>query len=299
MQKRTYKVVDVFTSTPLRGNPVAVVLDAEGLDTETMQAVAAWTNLSETTFLLPPGRPEADYRLRIFTPRSELPFAGHPTLGTAHAAIEAGRIVPRDGRLVQECGVGLVQLSADGEGEHRELSLSLPAATLTPLDGSDVEELEAILGTGINRDAHPEIVNVGPVWIVACVSSVDRLLSLKPDFARSAEFERRIGVTGVTLFAAKDGAQGEIEVRSFASSQGVNEDPVCGSGNGSVAVFRHAHGLLPPGATRYVATQGRCLGRSGTLSAGFMMVFKRSGAGFPSPEEGEPFRPIAQLQYLF
>ena len=266
MQKRTYKVVDVFTSTPLRGNPVAVVLDAEGLDTETMQAVAAWTNLSETTFLLPPGRPEADYRLRIFTPRSELPFAGHPTLGTAHAAIEAGRIVPRDGRLVQECGVGLVQLSADGEGQHRELSLSLPAATLTPLDGSDVEELEAIVGTEINREAHPAIVNVGPVWIVACVSSVDRLLSLKPDFARSAAFESRVGVTGLTLFAVKEGTAADIEVRTFASSQGVNEDPVCGSCNGSIAVFRHAHRLLPSGTTRYVATQGRCLGRSGRVA---------------------------------
>lgn len=263
---RTYKVVDVFTSTPLQGNPVAVVLDAEGLNTEAMQAVAAWTNLSETTFLLPPEKAEADYRLRIFTPRSELPFAGHPTLGSAHAALEAGRVVPRDGRLVQECGIGLIHLNAGGDGANRELSFSLPAATLTPLDGSGIEELEAIFGTTVNREAHPTIVDVGAVWIVACVSSVDRLLSLKPDFARSAEFERRIGVTGVTLFAAKDGAQGEIEVRSFASSQGVNEDPVCGSGNGSVAVFRHAHGLLPPGATRYVATQGRCLGRSGTIA---------------------------------
>lgn len=263
---RAYKVVDVFASTPLRGNPVAVVLDAEGLDTETMQAVAAWTNLSETTFLLPPERAEADYRLRIFTPRTELPFAGHPTLGTAHAAIEAGRVRPRHGRLVQECRVGLVQLRADGDGANRELSFSLPAATLTPLDGSDVEELEAILGTGINRDAHPEIVNVGPVWIVACVSSVDRLLSLKPDFARAAAFERRLGVTGVTLFAAKDGTAADIEVRSFAPSQGVNEDPVCGSCNGSIAVFRHAHRLLPSGTTQYVATQGRCLGRSGRVA---------------------------------
>jgi len=263
---RAYKIVDVFTSSPLQGNPLAVVLDAEDLDTETMHAVAAWTNLSETTFVLPPSSPKADYRLRIFTPRSELPFAGHPTLGSAHAAIEAGRIVARDGRLVQECGVGLVQLSADGEGANRELSFSLPAATLTPLGGSDVDELEAILGTGINREAHPAIVTVGPVWIVACVSSLDRLQSMKPDFARSAAFESRVGVTGVTLFAAKDGTEADIEVRSFASSQGVNEDPVCGSCNGSIAVFRHARRLLPSGTTRYVATQGRCLGRSGRVA---------------------------------
>ena len=247
---RRFVTLDVFTAEPLAGNPLAVVLDAEDLDTEALQAVAAWTNLSEPTFVLPAERPEADYRLRIFTPRSELPFAGHPTLGSAHAALEASRVVPRDGRLVQECGVGLVQLRADGEGAHRELSFSLPAATLTPLDGSDVEELEAILGAGINREAHPAMVNVGPVWIVACVSSVERLLSLKPDFARSAAFESRVGVTGVTLFAAKNGTEADIEVRSFASSQGVNEDPVCGSGNGSVAVFRHAHRLLPSGTTR-------------------------------------------------
>jgi PhzF family phenazine biosynthesis protein len=263
---RAYKIVDVFTATPLRGNPLAVVLDAEDLDTETMHAVAGWTNLSETTFVLPPSSPQADYRLRIFTPRSELPFAGHPTLGSAHAAIEAGRVAARDGRLVQECGVGLVQLTAAGEGADRELSFSLPAATLTPLDGADVEELEAILGTGINREAHPAIVNVGPAWIVACVSSVDRLLSLKPDFARSAAFESRVGVTGLTLFAAKDGSEADIEVRSFASSQGVNEDPVCGSCNGSIAVFRHARGLVPSGTTRYVATQGRCLGRAGRVA---------------------------------
>jgi PhzF family phenazine biosynthesis protein len=142
----------------------------------------------------------------------------------------------------------------------------LPAATVTPLDGSHVEELEAIVGTEFNREAHPAIVNVGPVWIVACVSSVDRLLSLKPDFARSAAFERGLGVTGVTVFAAKDGTETDIEVRSFAPSQGVNEDPVCGSCNGSIAVFRHTHRLLPSGTTRYVATQGQCLGRSGRVA---------------------------------
>jgi PhzF family phenazine biosynthesis protein len=262
---RAYKVVDVFTATPLRGNPVAVVLDADGLDTETMQAVAAWTNLSETAFLLPPERPDADYRLRIFTPRTELPFAGHPTLGSAHAAIEAGRVVARNGRLVQECGVGLVHLNADGEGANRALSLLVPPATVTPLDAADVEMLESIVGTAINREVQPAIVNVGPMWIVACVSGVDRLLSLKPDFPRSAVFETGLGVTGVTLFAVKDGTV-DIEVRTFASSQGINEDPVCGSCNGGIAVFRYARGLLPLGMTQYVATQGQCLGRSGVVT---------------------------------
>ena len=123
---RSYKVVDAFTATPLLGNPVAVVLDAEGLDRAGMQAVARWTNLSETTFLLPPTLEGADYQLRIFTPRGELPFAGHPTLGSAHAALEAGRVTPRGGRLVQQCGVGLVNLSVTGEVPDRQLALALP-----------------------------------------------------------------------------------------------------------------------------------------------------------------------------
>ena len=116
MKVRSYKVVDVFTSRPLQGNPVAVVLDSDGLDTSAMQRIARWVNLSETTFLLPPATAGADYHVRIFTPRSELPFAGHPTLGTAYAALEAGRVEARGGRLVQECGVGLVNLTASGDG---------------------------------------------------------------------------------------------------------------------------------------------------------------------------------------
>ena len=116
---RAYKVVDAFSSKPFLGNPVAVVLDAEGLATAEMQAIARWTNLSETTFLLPPTSSEADYRLRIFTPRSELPFAGHPTLGSAHAVLEAGRVMPRGGRLVQECGVGLVRIAVEGDGAEQ------------------------------------------------------------------------------------------------------------------------------------------------------------------------------------
>src|SRR5471032_272125 len=127
--KRTYKVVDVFTDQALRGNPVAVLLDAEGLDTEEMQAIARWTNLAETTFVLPPTTADADYRLRIFTPRSELPFAGHPTLGSAHGILEAGRVVPRQsGRLIQQCGIGLVELTIGARGADRELTFRLPPA---------------------------------------------------------------------------------------------------------------------------------------------------------------------------
>ena len=191
LKTRAYKVVDVFTSLPLKGNPVAVILDAEGLQTETMQGIARWTNLSETTFLLPPTRPEADYRLRIFTPQSELPFAGHPTLGSAFAALEAGVVPAHKEELVQECGVGLVKLQVRSQGGERRLSFGLPPAQLTSLDTPEVLELEAILGHEVLREAQPAIVNVGAVWVVAQLPSVQALLALRPNHGRSAEFERR------------------------------------------------------------------------------------------------------------
>lgn len=266
VQARSYKVVDVFTSEPLLGNPVAVVLDASGLETADMQRIAGWTNLSETTFLLPPTTTVADYRLRIFTPRSELPFAGHPTLGSAHAALEAGRVKPRDGRLVQECGVGLVELTVQNDGADRRLTFALPPATVTALQPGDSDELRAILGCALAPDVAPAIVQVGAVWVVAQLPSVAELLALRPDLARSAAFERRLGVTGLTVYAQHETDDDAIEVRSFAPSCGVDEDPVCGSGNGSVAVFRRARGLLPPSGASYAATQGRCVGRDGRIA---------------------------------
>lgn len=263
---RAYKVVDAFSARPLLGNPVAVVLDADGLDDATMQAIARWTSLSETTFLLPPTTAQADYRLRIFTPVSELPFAGHPTLGSAHAALEAQRVTPRDGRLVQECGVGLVEVAVEGDGLGRRLTLRLPPATVTPLSAADVVELEAVLGHAVGGNVAPAIVNVGAAWVVAQLPSVEALLALNPDFPRSAAFERRLGVTGLSVFAKRAAGAAELEVRSFVPSSGVNEDPVCGSGNGSVAVFQYVRGLLPPTGSQYEATQGRCVGRNGRIA---------------------------------
>lgn len=265
---RAYKVVDVFTDTPFQGNPVAVVLDAEGLDEARMQAIARWTNLSETTFVLPPTDPAADYRLRIFTPRSELPFAGHPTLGSAHAALEAERVAPREGVIVQQCAQGLVRIAVRG-GDRPQLTLDLPPARVVPIDPADVEELEAIIGQPVARDAHPALVDVGPVWVVAQLASAEALLSARPDFARSARFESRLGATGLSVFGNHPkGGGAEIETRSFAPSCGVDEDPVCGSGNGAVAVFRAHRGLLSEGGATYVAAQGRQVGRAGRVQVG-------------------------------
>lgn len=261
-----YKVVDVFTSQPLAGNPVAVVFDADELRTETMQAIANWTNLSETTFVLTPTAPAADYRLRIFTPRSELPFAGHPTLGSAHAVLEAGRATPRQGgRLVQQCGIGLVDVTFEDGADGRQLTFALPSALVKPLPAADAAELELILGCKLNHEAAPAIVDVGPIWVVLPMTDATAVLDLRPDFARLAAFERRLGVIGLTVFGRYPGGDVAIEVRAFAPSCGVEEDPVCGSGNASVAAYQWEHGLLSAGGTAYVAAQGRRVGRDGRV----------------------------------
>jgi len=257
---RRYAVVDVFSERRLLGNPVAVVLDADGLDTDAMQAIARWTNLSETTFLLPPTVSGASYRLRIFTPVSELPFAGHPTLGSAHAAVTEG-LVTHTGAgssLMQECGAGLVPVQAEASQRYR---LRLPEARCTPLDAADRAALEAALGGPTDAAVPLQIIDVGPRWVVGALADPAALLALRPDMTRLAAFERARDVTGCTLFAEGDDG---IEVRSFAPSDGVPEDPVCGSGNGAVAVLRRALGRLTPGSA-YVARQGRCVGRDGRV----------------------------------
>jgi len=263
--KRSFKVVDVFTRKPLLGNPVAVILDAEGLDTAAMQAIANWTNLSETTFVLPATTTEADYRLRIFTPRSELPFAGHPTLGSAHALLEAGRLTARRNRLVQQSGVGLVKLTVEGTGEDRKIALALPPAKMIPLTAADTAELDLIVQSPNGEKVAPAIVDVGPKWVVTHFEDAKSVLNLRPDFARLAEFERRLGVTGLIAFGNHERGDAAIEVRAFAPSCGVEEDPVCGSGNGCAAVFQWQRGLLPPGGKYYVAAQGQCVGRDGRV----------------------------------
>ena len=262
---RAYKVVDAFSSHPFLGNPVAVVLDAEGLSSEQMQSIARWTNLSETTFVLPPVDSRADYRLRIFTPLRELPFAGHPTLGSVHAILEAGYVKTSGDVLVQECGVGLVYVRISGSGRGKVIALDMPPATLTPLAEAQIFELENILGASVIRQTVPAIVDVGAVWIVAQLSDADAVLQVTPDLARSALFENQLGATGVTIFGKHEQEDGLIEVRSFAPSCGVNEDPVCGSGNGSVAYFQLYHSMIDAAGSHYIANQGRCVSRDGKI----------------------------------
>ena len=254
MRGRKFSQVDVFTKVAFKGNPVAVVLDGDGLTDAEMQSFANWTNLSETTFVLPASDPSADYRVRIFTPKAELPFAGHPTLGTAHAVMEAGIAAARHGKLVQQCAVGLVELTvSDGA-----LSFQLPRYAVNDAPGGD-EATAWIGGAALNGAA--KAVDVGPVWLIAELAEIAALETLQHDPARLTAYYEEYGLTGATLFAT-DGTR--IIVRSFAPGDGIPEDPVCGSGNGAVAAYRLWAGQVASGDS-YRASQGRQLGRDGWI----------------------------------
>jgi PhzF family phenazine biosynthesis protein len=257
MRTVRFKQVDVFTSRPFLGNPVAVILDGQGLSDGEMARIAAWTNLSETTFVLPSA--VASYRLRIFTPRAELSFAGHPTIGSAHAVLEAG-LSPAGAPLVQECAAGLIPLQVGADGA---ISARVPPARLTPFPHAAA--LGELLATPI---VDPRVVDMGSRWIVAGIGRVEGLRGLKPDLNAMAELNRRTETTGVTVYAIDDerGSPAGVELRSFAPLHGIAEDPVCGSGNASVGAYLHATGGLTrfPGG-RYLARQGAAVGRAGEI----------------------------------
>lgn len=266
MRLRPFQQVDVFTATPYLGNPLAVVLDGEDLSTEEMQRLTNWTNLSEATFVLPP-TPEghaagADYRVRIFCPGRELPFAGHPTLGTCHAWLQAGGQPRATGRIVQECGVGLVTLRRDGE----QLAFAAPPLVKNgPLAEDDVQLIAR--GLGVARDdivAHAWCDN-GPNWRGVMLRSADQVLGLRPDGAVLAGLD--VGVVGprgkVGVVGASDAEGIAFEVRAFfPGNNGLAEDPVTGSLNAALAQWLIGAGLAP---SRYVASQGTALGRAGRV----------------------------------
>lgn len=252
---REFRQVDVFGSGPLAGNPVAVVHDAEGLDDEVLQHFADWTNLSETTFLLPPRDPAADYRVRIFTPAEELPFAGHPTLGTAYAWLQAGGVPARDGVVVQECGVGLVDVR---RGSDR-LAFAAPGFLREgPPDQPTLEQ--AVRSLHVERDDVLDAawIDNGPGWLGLRLRSAEVVLGLEPDFDAMGGLE--LGVIGSHDDPAGVGA--DVEVRAFCPGVGVREDPVTGSLNAGFARWLQAAGVLP---TSYVARQGTALGRDGRV----------------------------------
>ena len=250
--KRRFQQIDVFSDTPLAGNPLAVVVDADGLSDAQMAAFARWTNLSETSFLLPPQDAQADYRVRIFTPERELPFAGHPTLGSCHAWLAAGG-QPSGAEVVQECGVGLVRLRRDGA----RLAFAAP-----PLRRSGAVEPEVLAqiarGLGVVPDAirASQWVDNGPGWVAVMLGTRDELLAIRPDYIALRGLE--LGVVAPWV-----GGEAQFEVRAFitAGDSGY-EDPVTGSLNASLAQWLIGAGMAP---TRYVASQGTVLGRSGRV----------------------------------
>jgi PhzF family phenazine biosynthesis protein len=252
-RSRAFTQVDVFSAVPYLGNPVAVVHDGTDLTDEQMQRLARWTNLSETTFVLPPTAPAADYRLRIFTPGGELPFAGHPTLGSARAWLDNGGIPHHVGRLVQECAIGLVRV------RRAEDILSFAAPPLVRDGALDEEYVGQIVAAfGVKRDrvlAHQWVDN-GPGWAVVQLPTAGEVLALEPDL--SVIPTAMVGAIG----AYPDGSEHAFEMRTFAPGVGVAEDPVCGSMNASVGQWLTTTGAAP---SSYRVSQGARVGRAGTI----------------------------------
>ena len=302
----SYKQVDVFTGTPYLGNPLAVVLDGSNLSDADMQRFARWTNLSETTFVLPPTQPEADYRVRIFTPGGELPFAGHPTLGTCHAWLEAGgkakknrgQSPTQDNNLskagnantelgsdpeffVQECQAGLINIRREGN----RLAFGAPPLKRTAPSPALLAQIAKALGLKAPQIKTAQMLDNGTVWLGLLLDSPQTVLELTPNFLELKNLGHKVGVVGVESAPAATGliarsnrearafsgtasttstasTAPEVEVRGFAPHLGVNEDPVTGSLNASLAQWLIAEGHAPE---RYIAAQGTCMDRAGRV----------------------------------
>ena len=298
MLTRPFKQVDVFTATPYLGNPLAVVLSGQGLTDETMQRFARWTNLSETTFLLPPTQPTADYRVRIFTPGGELPFAGHPTLGSCHAWLQAGGQPKRAGVIVQECAKGLVVIRRTATAQDQgRLAFAAPQMTRSAPSPAALAQMASALGLKASQILAAQLLDNGPVWLSLLLDSPDTVLQLQPNQAALLQLQAHVGVAALyptetvestpLIGRANREARAfdpqhavdtspqtlqtiDLEVRSFVASTTVYEDPVTGSLNASLAQWLMADGILPE---RYTASQGVCLERAG------LVFLERDAAG--------------------
>lgn len=281
MHERVFKQVDVFSPTPYYGNALGVVMDGQGLSDAAMQRFASWTQLPETTFLLPPTQPQANYRVRIFTPQHELPFAGHPTLGSAHAWLQAGGQAHQPGLLVQECAQGLVRIRI--EVDTGRLAFAAPPLHRTPLAAHRLAQVSAALGLVPAQVLAAQHLNNGTQWLALLLDTPNTVLQLQPDLARLTQLNASVGVA--SLYAASptpqlisranrearafgaaaggrlgaaDDWQADLEVRAFVPA----EDPVTGSLNAGLAQWLIADGYAP---THYSASQGVCVGRAGQL----------------------------------
>ena len=277
MQQRAFKQVDVFTATPYFGNPLAVVLDGSGLDDAAMQRFARWTNLSETTFVLPPTQIAADYRLRIFTPGGELPFAGHPTLGSCHAWLEAGGQPKSKTFIVQECAKGLINITRDAASPR--LAFAAPSLMRSAPSPVLLAQVANALGIDTAQITASQLLDNGPVWLGLLLESPETVLQLLPNHQELAKLGVKVGVAGIYASPAspliaranreakafvqqKPDITPDLEVRAFAACMGINEDPVTGSLNASLAQWLMADGFMPQ---HYTASQGVCMGRAGMV----------------------------------
>jgi PhzF family phenazine biosynthesis protein len=259
-----YLQLDVFPATPGGGNPLGVVLDAADWTDAQMQRFAAWTDLVETTFVLPPTKAEASYRLRIFTPAKEIPFAGHPTIGSAHAVLECGIARAVDGRLIQECGAGLLPIRVEEDGDRR-LFVRAPAAQVLRDGGEDEPSLRALLD-GVRLGAlPPAFVEGGRRWWVAEFADEATVRDWQPDHAAIARLAHASDSLGLCVFARCGGDAYDLVVRAFPAGVGIVEDPASGAANGLVAAWIAQSEPDGPLARGYRVSQGREMGRDASL----------------------------------
>lgn len=251
--KRRFAQVDVFSGAPFKGNPLAVVLDAQGLTETQMRDLARWTHLSETTFVLPPVDPQADYRVRIFTPSAELPFAGHPTLGTCQTWLWAGGVPRQPGRVIQECAIGLVEVRLQ---EDRLAFAAPPLRRSGPIADNTLAQIRQALDLRPEQILDHQWVDNGAGFCALWLESAQAVLAVRPDLAALGTL--KVGVVG----HHPQGAPADFEVRAFVPALGIGEDPVTGSLNAGLAQWLLGQGLAP---NPYTVRQGTCLGHEGRV----------------------------------
>ncbi|MGH8105139.1 MAG: PhzF family phenazine biosynthesis protein [Arenimonas sp.] len=258
--------VDVFSKRPGCGNPLAVVLDAEGLTSEQMQTIAGWTNLVETTFVLPPTQPNADYRVRIFTPQREIPFAGHPSLGTAHALLASKKINKQNAEIVQECGAGLIPIRIETSKKfRRRLFFRAPAVkNITPFDAGH-PEAAAVFSKLALGELQPSLVEGGRKWWIAEMRDEIALRNLQPDHAAITLMSKATDSMGLCVFSRCKDQDYQLAVRAFAPAFGIKEDPASGAANATIAAYLLESGALENIGHNYRVSQGREIGHDATI----------------------------------
>jgi PhzF family phenazine biosynthesis protein len=265
MSKFRYLQLDVFPASRGGGNPLGVVIDASGWSDANMQAFAAWTNLVETTFLLPPSSDAANYRLRIFTPASEIPFAGHPTIGSAQAALQTGFAQSRDGKLIQECGAGLLPIRVHGDDHARELFVRAPAASVVAIARDIPPALRAVVGSQALGSLPPALVEGGRRWWVVEFADEAGVRRWQPDHAAIHALAKADRCLGICVFARSSDAEFELVVRAFPAGVGIVEDPASGAANGLIAAWIAQHEAAGALARGYRVSQGREMGHDARI----------------------------------